>query len=85
MALSPQHVDEQTVEEELDDDNLASGEIPSEVSGPVEVEYESDDEAPLASPLPKRKRSANTALKWKKVTPCCNISNTAGAEEQKAK
>ena len=85
IALPPKHVDEQTDEEELDDDNLASGEIPSEVPGPVEVEYESDDEAPLASPLAKRKRSANTALKWKKVTPCCNIFSTAGAEERKAK
>ena len=72
IALPSQHVDEQTDEEELDDDNLASGEISLEVPGPVEVEHESDDDddAPLASPLAKRKRSANTALKWKKVTPC---------------
>ena len=69
-TLPPDCVDEQTDEEELDDDNLASEDIPLEVAGSVEIEYESDDdddeEETLVSSLANRKLSSQIELKWKK-------------------
>ena len=44
ITLPPDCVDEQTDEEELDDDNLASEDISLEVAGSVEIESESDDD-----------------------------------------
>ena len=71
----------------IDDDNLASEDIPLEVAGSVEIESESDDDdedETLVTQLAKRKRSSRTELKWKKITPCSNITRTEGAKERKA-
>ena len=86
--MPPDCVDEHTDEEELDDDNLVSENVPLEFVGSVEIEYEGDDdddeEESLVRPLAKRKRPSQTELKWEKMTPCSNITGTEGAKERKA-
>ena len=39
-----------TDEEQLDDDDLNIEEVPAEISGQIEIEDESDDNAPVVSP-----------------------------------
>ena len=86
IALPPDNVDELTNEEELNDDIISGEDVPLEIPGSVEIEYENDDdeeEESLVRPLAKRKRSSQTELKWKKMTPCSNITRTEGANERK--
>ena len=65
IALPPDNVDELTDEEELDDDIISGEDVPLEIPGSVEIEYENDDEEEesLVRPLAKRKRSSPTELK----------------------
>ena len=45
IALPPDNVDELTDEEELDDDIISGEDVPLEIPGSVEIEYENDDDA----------------------------------------
>ena len=42
IALPPDNVDELTDEEELDDDIISGEDVPLEIPGSVEIEYEND-------------------------------------------
>ena len=67
ITLPPDCFDEQTDEEDLDDDNLATEDIHFEVTDSVEIQYESsnddDEEESLVRPFAKRKQSSQTELK----------------------
>jgi hypothetical protein len=73
VVVLPPEPDVLTDEEELDDDNIMENQLPRDVPGSIEVNFDkgfsdSDDE-PLSNFVNKRPRLAQTKPTWQKINP----------------